>query len=91
MSHSSGFCLFAFFIIPFLAPRLVPSLRTNEALLTTNRMVEVTVRREATPSDIAARNANIAAWDKAMKEIGLETPRSRIAHNMEQAYAALRG
>ncbi len=28
-------------------------------------------------------------FDKAMKEIGLETPRSRIAHNMEQAYEAL--
>ncbi|MDG1663609.1 MAG: carbamoyl-phosphate synthase large subunit [Pseudomonadales bacterium] len=28
-------------------------------------------------------------FDKAMKAIGLETPRSAIAHNMEQAFAAL--
>lgn len=60
-----AFCALMFFVVPFLAPRLVPSLRTNENFLTTNQIVEITTIREAAPSDVAARAASIEKWDKA--------------------------
>jgi SSS family solute:Na+ symporter len=63
-----AFCALTFFVIPFLAPRLVPGMGTNDNFMTTNQIVEITDTREASPSDVAGRTASIEAWDKKHEE-----------------------
>jgi SSS family solute:Na+ symporter len=62
-----GFCTLAFFLVPFLAPRVAPGLATNPQFLTTSRRVQVISKRPASPSDVRSENAQLAArqadWD----------------------------
>ncbi len=75
-----AFCALMFFVIPYTAPRMVPSLRTNTAFLTTNDQVRIISQREAAPSDVAQREANIAYWEeKSAKANALEDPAERQA------------
>jgi len=47
------FCLFAFFLIPWLAPIAMPGLRTNDYFLTMNEMRRTVTTRQAAPADVA--------------------------------------
>lgn len=58
-----AYCTLMFFVVPFLAPRLVPSLRND--YLETNELVRVTETRAASPSDVARRQAEIDQWTAA--------------------------
>ena len=51
------FCLSTFFLIPFAAPRLVPSLRTNPKFLVTTRTLVYETTRPATIVDVEQENA----------------------------------
>ncbi len=61
-----AFCLLAFFVLPWILPGLMPSLRSNEALLTTNEIVVTTSTRPAAPSDVARRTVEIQQWKKKL-------------------------
>ena len=56
------FCLFAFFLVPWLGPKLVPSLRTNPELLGMTDTIKMVPTRAASPSDVARRKAKIELW-----------------------------
>lgn len=64
-----GFCTLMFFVIPFLAPRVVPSLRTTPAFLTTNQIERLTTRRPAAPVDVSRRDGEIENWDEQQQAI----------------------
>lgn len=54
-----------FFGIPFLAPKLMPELQDNKNYLVTNQIVQTTTVRDAAPSDVQRRAAQIAEWERA--------------------------
>ncbi len=58
-----AFCVTVFFLIPFAAPRLITTLRTNPAFSGMNQIVETTTVREAAPSDVQRRLAAIEVWE----------------------------
>jgi len=57
------FSALAFFILPQLLPRVIPTLRSHTAITQMNDMVTTTTEREASLSDVATRNTMIKAWD----------------------------
>jgi len=63
-----AFCGVAFFIIPWLAPTLVPSLRTHPNLTQVTPVVETTTTRLAAPTDAARRQAAIRVWDDSQAQ-----------------------
>ena len=68
-----AFCALTFWVIPFLAPKVFPALRTSPALMTTNNVVKTVVTRPGAPADIARENTKnaeeIAAWKQRNEEI----------------------
>lgn len=58
------FCALTFFIIPWLAPLLIPNLRTNPNLAVITPVVETTTTRLAAPTDVARRQAALDVWEK---------------------------
>ena len=60
-----AFCACMFFVIPYAAPRIAPSLRTMKAYQTTNEIVQTTTTRPAAPTDVARRAGQITAWKEA--------------------------
>jgi len=62
-----AFSLLAFFVIPAVAPRLVPTLRTNPSFTVTTDLVETTFTRPAGPTDFAARQSWKTAYTTALK------------------------
>jgi len=64
------FSALAFFILPQLLPRVIPTLRSNPAITQMNDMVTTTTEREASLSDVARRNTMIKAWDNAETKVG---------------------
>ena len=79
-----AFCVSTFFLIPFLAPRLSPSLRTNPRFLVTNEIVRTTTARSAAPSDVTKRDTQIAVWEESTAAL---LPRLGLA---QEAYAEAR-
>lgn len=74
------FAILTFFVIPALAPMLIPGLATHASFLTTNDIVVTTTVRQAAPSDVARRTAQIAAWNEAKEQTDAITgEQSRIA------------
>jgi SSS family solute:Na+ symporter len=65
---SVAFCALMFFVIPFLAPRAYPALRTNETFLVTNEVVVTTTLRKAAPSDVNKRESEIELWEQKQAE-----------------------
>jgi solute:Na+ symporter, SSS family len=57
-----AYCALVFFLIPFFAPLAAPGLRTDARFTGTNRIFETTLVREAAPSDVARREAQIEQW-----------------------------
>ena len=62
-----GFCLFAFFLIPAIAPAVIPGLRTNEYFLNTNQIKRTVVTRPAAPADVARWEARIELWEQSQQ------------------------
>jgi len=58
-----------FFLIPYGAPRLIDSLRTNPQYSAMNEIVETTTTRMAAPSDVQRRSAAIEVWDNRKQAI----------------------
>ena len=62
-----AFCTLTFFIIPYMAPRLMPGLRHDERFLLTTRMVQIETKRPASPVDVQQENARrmkpIRQWE----------------------------
>ncbi len=73
-----------FFIIPWVAPLIAPQLKSASVLGKTTDFVETTATRNAVPSDVKQREANIKIWEndfKNLKDQGLsdETILSQLA------------
>jgi SSS family solute:Na+ symporter len=64
-----AYCALAFFLVPFLAPRVMPALRMNPALTQMNDVVVTSTERPAAPSDVKRRRAAIDLWDNRKKVI----------------------
>jgi len=58
-----AFTTLVFFIIPPLAPQIMPQLRTADYLSSTTDIVETTTVRDAASSDVAQRQAEIEVWE----------------------------
>ncbi len=70
------FSTFAFFVIPIVAPMLMPGLKNNPNLTITNDIRVTTVQREATQVDVAKRKA----WEEARATAkAIEDPEERQA------------
>ncbi|MGB6043562.1 MAG: sodium:solute symporter family protein [Pirellulales bacterium] len=66
---SIGFCALTFFLVPWLAPVLVPGLTTNPRWSQTTDLVQTTTSRTAASSDVARRRATIALWEQRQQKI----------------------
>lgn len=64
------FSLLFFFVLPTVLPMLMPSLYKNPSLAATTEIVTKTVRRPATESDIARREAYVAARESILQTEG---------------------
>jgi solute:Na+ symporter, SSS family len=80
-----AYAALVFFIIPWVAPLMFPSLRTNPDFTRTNHIVTTVTERAAAPSDLRRREAAIESWNerKAAAEAIMD-PAAR-----ERALAAL--
>ena len=67
------FSCFVFFLIPWLAPVVVPSLSTNPEFTQVTPVIETTTVRTAAPSDIARRRAITQVWDEELERLEQET------------------
>jgi solute:Na+ symporter, SSS family len=68
-----AYCALIFFLIPFFGPQISPSLRLNENLTQSNRMLETITTRKAAPTDVAIREARIEEWDTRQQEAEANT------------------
>ena len=95
-----GFSALVFFLIPVLAPVVVPSLRTNPALMVTNDRMVVTRTRPATATDVEKRRAWETARENALRltdpdrrkaaleAIGNAPLEANIGQMIEEVYAS---
>lgn len=95
-----AFSFLVFFVIPPLAPVLVPSLREDQNLAISNYVVETTMRRPATETDVARRQA----WEQARQQaeqideaarraevlaaIGNAPPEAEVGQPLEDKYVS---
>ncbi len=79
-----AFCACTFFLIPCLAPRIAPGLRTAPQFLVTNQILQTTTARAAAPSDVKKRATEIVVWNETHDAL---VPRLKAA---EQAFAETR-
>ena len=68
-------CAVAFFIVPWLAPMLMPDLRTNSTFTKVTPLVETTSERSAAPTDVARRAAEISVWEQRNESSAETNPR----------------
>jgi solute:Na+ symporter, SSS family len=64
------FCVVVFGIAPTVAPMIWPEMRTDPVYALTNDKIRTTTTREAAPSDVSKRNAEIERWVAADKAAG---------------------
>ncbi len=64
-----AFNVLVFFVVPYTAPRLAPTLRDHPSYLLTNNIVRTVTKRPAAPTDIEKRNAEIANWETMSAEL----------------------
>jgi len=64
-----AYCVLMFFLIPYAAPRLASSLRTDSRFSAMNQIVETTTVRSASPSDVGRRQAAIEVWESRVSQI----------------------
>jgi SSS family solute:Na+ symporter len=80
---SVTFCALAFFLIPFLAPRVAPTLCHHPAFLTTTAMVKTETARDAAPSDVRRRNGQIDQWEQ--KSAAIQALTDKAEQDAQQA------
>ncbi len=81
--------LSVFYILPFLVPMLLPSLRQNEFLLLKTQPQPVIRTYVASERDVDQRNAEIAAWraqDSAQTATGACPPAVRVGEQFSKEY-----
>ncbi len=59
-----AFSLLAFFLVPAVLPRVMPSLAENQQYSDTNDIVTTIVTRKAAQADVGKRKAAIAVWHR---------------------------
>jgi solute:Na+ symporter, SSS family len=64
-----AYCALVFFFIPYFAPRWMPELRLNQALVQTNDVVVITTERPAAPSDVKKREGEMIVWDETQARL----------------------
>jgi solute:Na+ symporter, SSS family len=75
-----AFTCLVFFIIPWIAPRVLPSLTTSPRFTQATHLVTTTLYREARPADVRRRQMEIATWDTNVTALELEgEPAERAA------------
>ncbi len=84
-----AYCVLTFFLIPFAAPRLADSLRTDSRFSAMNQIVETTTIRRAAPSDVGRREAAIEVWE-ARREAILQSDQSEADRQTAIALLGLR-
>ncbi len=62
------FTLLAFFVVPALLPRIMPSLAEHQGYAATNDLVTTVVTRSVAPADIARRDAAIELWHEKVRD-----------------------
>ncbi|NNE00533.1 MAG: sodium:solute symporter family protein, partial [Pirellulaceae bacterium] len=85
------FSLLFFFVLPVVIPNVAGNLRSNPQWTTTTNLVTTTIRRDATPADVARHDA----WQQAIAQakakgdlemitqIGTEPPSANIGEEIE--------
>ena len=66
------FNVVVFFGVPYMAPKLIPALPFDANYLVANQIVQTTTIRDAAPSDVLRRAAQISEWEKARAVVGPE-------------------
>ena len=64
-----AFSLTLFFVVPLLAPKLIPGLQDSPRFAITNDIVTTEITRTASPADVAQRTAKIAVWEDTEKKV----------------------
>ncbi|MDP7010583.1 MAG: sodium:solute symporter family protein [Verrucomicrobiota bacterium] len=59
------FCVMSFFVLPRVIP-FVPGIKGNPDFQTVSQIVKTKIMRKAAPADVARRQAEIIAWEKAV-------------------------
>jgi len=65
-----AFSLAFFFVVPYVLPTVMPSLRDNQDLAISNDVVTTSISRQATPADVARRQAKITLWKNVKEPVG---------------------
>ena len=65
------FSTLVFFLLPWLLPNMISSLRTNPGLTKTNPIITTISERPATPVDVRKRRAEIDRWEKSRESAEL--------------------
>jgi len=77
-----------FFIVPWVAPVVMPSLRTNPKYAITNDVVTRTTEKIASAADVSKRQASITIWNEEDAEITAAYDRYRLARKATAATQA---
>ena len=65
-----AFMLSFFYIVPYVLPTVMPSLRSNQDLAISTDVVTTSLTRIASAADVAKRQAAIAIWDASEEPVG---------------------
>lgn len=57
-----AYTLAVFFVLPWLTPVVIPSLRSSEMFSSTTQVVEISTTRKAAPTDVRLRKTEIENW-----------------------------
>lgn len=85
------FSLLVFFILPYVLPAAMPSLRTDPKYTVSTYTTTKTITREATAADVALHDAWVSARqdaeengkDDLLKKLGPEPPRAEVGEPIE--------
>ncbi|GIW82584.1 MAG: hypothetical protein KatS3mg105_4391 [Gemmatales bacterium] len=67
-----GFSTAVFFLLPYLVPVVWPSLRTHPDFAITNNVITTITEKQASPADVAKRDAQITLWNKNVEAVAGE-------------------
>ncbi|QDV85624.1 sodium:solute symporter family protein [Planctomycetes bacterium TBK1r] len=84
-----AFSALFFFILPLVIPMVSPEMRTDPAWTTTTNRIVKSIKRTATPADVARHEAWVEAMEQAKddetmrQKIGAEPPRCEVGDQIE--------
>ena len=79
-----AFTASVFFIIPWILPYALPSLKGSERFSQATHLVTTTITREATPADVRRRQSEIATWDSQIASLTLSGSAEERARTLGQ-------